>query len=169
MSAGYKRAVTSCLRCRRRKIRCGREKPQCQNCSRSGHRCEYCDTPVSGNPDVFPHVLDQRQAGSSLTGSAHSVQVNEEIQDLRDRVNRLELSMSRLLSQAGGTDISNSAPVALNSKTNLRQTQDAPEEYVSKLGELLIINSEPRHFVGSYWRQLAAQVSSKVRTLNLQT
>lgn len=160
MSAPHKRAVTSCLRCRRRKIRCGRERPQCRNCSRSGHRCEYFDTPTSGNPGGIPDVLDGSHPGPSLAGPAQSAQVSADIHDLRDRVNRLELLMSRLLSPSSGIEVLNSTPPAANTKeTNLRQTQDTPEEYVSKLGDLLIIDSEPRHFVGSYWRQLAAQVS----------
>ncbi|KAF7179724.1 hypothetical protein CNMCM7691_008774 [Aspergillus felis] len=34
-------AELSCVRCRARKIRCGREKEECSNCQRDGVKCEY--------------------------------------------------------------------------------------------------------------------------------
>ncbi|KAH1786816.1 hypothetical protein KXX20_008813 [Aspergillus fumigatus] len=34
-------AELSCVRCRARKIRCGREKEECANCQRDGVKCEY--------------------------------------------------------------------------------------------------------------------------------
>ncbi|OQE24765.1 hypothetical protein PENFLA_c009G03299 [Penicillium flavigenum] len=49
MTPATKRTVNSCLRCRGRKIRCGRERPECQNCARHGHSCRYAPTPRETN------------------------------------------------------------------------------------------------------------------------
>ncbi|KAB8303416.1 hypothetical protein EYC80_004843 [Monilinia laxa] len=37
---GRKRTKTGCLTCRKRRIKCGEEKPKCQNCSKSKRHCE---------------------------------------------------------------------------------------------------------------------------------
>ncbi|KAM0309913.1 hypothetical protein ACHAO8_008594 [Botrytis cinerea] len=37
---GRKRTKTGCLTCRKRRIKCGEEKPTCQNCSKSKRHCE---------------------------------------------------------------------------------------------------------------------------------
>lgn len=71
--------------------------------------------------------------------------------------------MSRVLSQSDGLEDLVPTSIIANAKElepNLRQPKDTstPETYASNLGDLLIVDSEPRHSVGSYWRQLAAQV-----------
>lgn len=39
------RLALSCVVCRRRKVKCGKEKPQCHNCERLGEICAY-DTSI---------------------------------------------------------------------------------------------------------------------------
>ncbi|RDW74872.1 hypothetical protein BP6252_06014 [Coleophoma cylindrospora] len=52
---GRKRTKTGCLTCRRRRIRCGEEKPTCQNCAMSDRQCNgynqrVCFKPPLGAP-----------------------------------------------------------------------------------------------------------------------
>jgi hypothetical protein len=35
------RLALSCVVCRRRKVKCGKEKPECHNCQRMGENCAY--------------------------------------------------------------------------------------------------------------------------------
>lgn len=99
-----------------------------------------------------------------LGGSRHGLGlVSGVIHDLQVRVNRLALLTPRVLSQSDGLEDLSPPPTIANAKElgpNMRQPKDTntPETYASNLGDLLIIDSEPRHSVGSYWRQLAAQV-----------
>ena len=48
---GRKRSITSCVTCRRRKVRCDRQKPSCARCSISGYGCTYSSTEI---PDRVP-------------------------------------------------------------------------------------------------------------------
>ncbi|KAJ5958932.1 uncharacterized protein N7479_006082 [Penicillium vulpinum] len=58
MIPATKRTVNSCLRCRARKIRCGRERPECQNCARHGHSCRYTPTTPSERNSTRPEGQD---------------------------------------------------------------------------------------------------------------
>lgn len=37
-------SIISCQQCRRRKVKCGRQFPGCENCAKKGYRCQYPDT-----------------------------------------------------------------------------------------------------------------------------
>ncbi|PYI02611.1 hypothetical protein BO78DRAFT_472510 [Aspergillus sclerotiicarbonarius CBS 121057] len=57
-----RRTVNSCVRCRIRKIRCGRERPRCQNCLRYGATCRYVQPtrPPTTAPDERHENLARR-------------------------------------------------------------------------------------------------------------
>ncbi|CAI6085001.1 unnamed protein product [Clonostachys chloroleuca] len=42
----YRKVRGGCLTCKERKVRCGLEKPECENCTRLARRCGYADAPV---------------------------------------------------------------------------------------------------------------------------
>ncbi|CAI7663200.1 unnamed protein product [Penicillium pancosmium] len=86
MIPATKRTVNSCLRCRARKIRCGRERPECQNCARHGHSCRYAPTTPS----------ETTQKGN-----------DGPYQELARRLSHLELVVARL---AGNTAPESSPP-----------------------------------------------------------
>ncbi|EFW16229.1 conserved hypothetical protein [Coccidioides posadasii str. Silveira] len=144
--ATSKRTVTSCLRCRRRKIRCGRERPHCQNCIRYGYECEYLNS-VAGASGYS--TLDKSPANSSQSLQGHD--------ELRNRVSQLESLVSKLVAHCGGLAAVSSTNTPPESETLPSGSRDVSEGVISDLGDLLIIDSEPRHMVGSYWRKLAAQ------------
>ncbi|KMU74830.1 hypothetical protein CISG_00760 [Coccidioides immitis RMSCC 3703] len=144
--ATSKRTVTSCLRCRRRKIRCGRERPHCQNCIRYGYECEYLNS-VAGASGYS--TLDKSPANSSQSLQGHD--------ELRNRVSHLESLVSKLVAHCGGLAAVSSTNTPPESETLPSGSRDVSEGVISDLGDLLIIDSEPRHMVGSYWRKLAAQ------------
>ncbi|VUC32192.1 unnamed protein product [Clonostachys rosea] len=42
----YRKVRGGCLTCKERKVRCGLEKPVCENCTRLARPCAYADTPI---------------------------------------------------------------------------------------------------------------------------
>ena len=60
------RLALSCVSCRRRKVRCGREHPQCVNCTRMNETCVY-------NTGVRDELTGRVQHVSSNNESSHSV------------------------------------------------------------------------------------------------
>ncbi|GLI73311.1 hypothetical protein PoHVEF18_001526 [Penicillium ochrochloron] len=124
MIPATKRTVNSCLRCRARKIRCGREKPECQNCARHGHSCRYAPTTPSE---------------PIQTNATRPEGYDAPYKELAQRLSHLETVVARL----AGNNASESSP---------------PEESAaSSVGDVQIVDSEPRLLPGSYWKQLAAQ------------
>ena len=81
MTPATKRTVNSCLRCRGRKIRCSRERPECQNCARHGHSCRYAPTP-------------------SEATSARPEAPGESYKELAQRLSHLETVVARLAGAA---------------------------------------------------------------------
>ncbi|KAJ6007483.1 hypothetical protein N7540_011459 [Penicillium herquei] len=85
------RLALTCLRCRRRKVRCGKEQPQCINCRRAREECVYSTgsrNPVTGgvihamevdhtnrssNIDS-PAYGDSGETPTEVTGTGHSVE-----------------------------------------------------------------------------------------------
>ncbi|KAF2461201.1 fungal-specific transcription factor domain-containing protein, partial [Lineolata rhizophorae] len=82
-AGGRVRAITSCLTCRRRKVRCTHEQPVCSACARGNHACVYANA---------------RAAASALGvgGQPHPAQHAE----LSERLRRLEDMLERAV--AGG-------------------------------------------------------------------
>lgn len=98
--SGRKRFISSCSTCRRRKVRCDREKPMCARCTISGYPCGYTDSdaPITAVP---PAVVDSPQehgpspANSTSTYPGQHVQFSGTSerphgQDLLQRLQRLE-------------------------------------------------------------------------------
>ena len=48
------RPITSCLTCRRRKVRCDRAMPTCSICTKGGHVCVYQSLPSTRNVPSSP-------------------------------------------------------------------------------------------------------------------
>ncbi|KAI1209353.1 uncharacterized protein F4807DRAFT_91319 [Annulohypoxylon truncatum] len=85
-----------CDQCRIKKIRCGREKPFCSNCTRLGHRCEW-----SGNG----------KKGSQTALLSHTIEgLSRRLESLEDALAETQNSVKRL---AAGTPILTDDPVVL--------------------------------------------------------
>ncbi|WEW59555.1 hypothetical protein PRK78_005029 [Emydomyces testavorans] len=68
-----KRTKTGCLTCRKRRIKCGEEKPRCNNCIKSKRECEgYGQRVVFRDPvGPIPH-LGPITSAQNLPGTSHS-------------------------------------------------------------------------------------------------
>ena len=64
-----KRTKTGCLTCRKRRIKCGEEKPRCTNCLKSKRHCEGYLQSVSIRPRLDPGVSVLQYHSSMLPGT----------------------------------------------------------------------------------------------------
>ncbi|PYI06455.1 hypothetical protein BO78DRAFT_429698 [Aspergillus sclerotiicarbonarius CBS 121057] len=69
-----------CRECRIRKIRCGRERPQCANCIRFGHNCEWTGQGKKPNQTAL---------------------LSSQINDLRNQVERLDDAIAEIQASMG--------------------------------------------------------------------
>ena len=68
-----KRTKTGCLTCRKRRIKCGEERPECRNCAKSKRHCEGYSQRVVFKPPAFDyrpvpngaHIIFQAGAGQA--------------------------------------------------------------------------------------------------------
>jgi hypothetical protein len=73
-----KRTKTGCLTCRKRRIKCGEERPTCGNCIKSKRQCEGYNqrvifkTPIENWPNHPGHVSTIQYHTSMLPGSARN-------------------------------------------------------------------------------------------------
>ena len=124
LSVSSKRPVHACLRCRNRKIKCGREKPECRQCQQHGHRCTY-------EPDP-PHDDDISQTTrAALIGNEQRVSM------LQQRVDDLEATVRYLVSKVDGSSAPSNAdatesPEAVTAPGFLRE-DDGEYRYVGSL------------------------------------
>ncbi|KAI1460403.1 fungal-specific transcription factor domain-containing protein [Annulohypoxylon moriforme] len=85
-----------CDQCRIKKIRCGREKPFCSNCTRLGHKCEWSGNGKKGNQTaLLSHTIEG---------------LSRRLESLEDALAETQSTVKRLTS---GTPIFTDAPVAL--------------------------------------------------------
>ena len=125
-----KRPVHACLRCRNRKIKCGREKPECRQCQQHGHRCSY-------EPDLN---LDDELPSNIRTALVHN---DQKTNDLSQRVETLEVAVRSLLAKgdrSGPPDL-----VAPSSESN------SIVEPASKPGYLQEDDGEYRYIGSTAW------------------
>lgn len=91
---GRKRSITSCATCRRRKVRCDRQKPSCARCSISGYGCTYS---LTGVPEKVPtpsarqsHLDDMGNLKESEEGEVGERRLKRGNDDVLERLQRLE-------------------------------------------------------------------------------
>jgi hypothetical protein len=89
-NAGRQRLISSCLTCRRRKVKCDHVHPICGACSRGGHLCTWTDqTPTQ--------TVTGRISKPPITGSAKIAKNG----DVQSRLDRLELLLEKAVSGLG--------------------------------------------------------------------
>ena len=79
--SGRKRYINSCTTCRRRKVRCDREKPMCARCTISGYTCAYTD----GDVPIVPPPVGKHGSLSAVPNASE-----RPTQELLQRLQRLE-------------------------------------------------------------------------------
>lgn len=133
------RVPISCVICRRRKVKCDKQKPQCQNCIKNNvqHLCHYLEpvwaqplpnelehngyvapdnhTQTDDNSDVKPQLSHSNSAGNTTTNSAPS-DVEKQLLELQEKVKTLQSENSDLKKKIAATPSVSRAtsPVALN-------------------------------------------------------
>ena len=71
----HRKSRTGCQKCKQRKVRCGQEKPICNNCDRLGHHCSFVDSDLltAGTSTIArsrsASVVDQKAAVASELSS----------------------------------------------------------------------------------------------------
>ncbi|RYP41685.1 hypothetical protein DL767_000890 [Monosporascus sp. MG133] len=74
----HKKSKTGCIDCRRRRVKCGEERPSCRSCLRRGVSCEY-----PGQPRVGTHEASDPPVDDS--SSVHSPRPSFDCQQKQER------------------------------------------------------------------------------------
>ncbi|OAA60341.1 Fungal Zn binuclear cluster domain containing protein [Niveomyces insectorum RCEF 264] len=159
VSTTHKRTRNSCLKCRQRKIRCTRERPQCYNCLRFNHLCQYeAPLPLLVQPSAqapqsaflstsIDNARDERMGDDAAT----------ERESIRKRLLELEHTVARLVS-AMPADSDSSRKTPGDSSENVLDDSDVASSaaHISvQLGKLLTdVTGEPRYHTTSHWGQM---------------
>ncbi|KAI1099373.1 fungal-specific transcription factor domain-containing protein [Jackrogersella minutella] len=115
-----------CDQCRIKKIRCGREKPLCSNCTRLGHACEW-----SGNG----------KKSNQTTLLSHTIEgLSRRLQNLEDALVETQNTVKRL---ASGTPTTIDAPTTLQSS----HTWPTPEDTTPTNCEVPTFKRPLGHFI----------------------
>lgn len=134
-----KRPVHACLRCRNRKIRCGREKPECRQCQLHGHRCTYEVDPQ--NDEEIPY-----STRAALFGQEQKVQgLQSRIDDLEATVRDLAVKLDAASATPSSSTNTLSEPIVI--KPGYLREEEGEYRYVGSLAwERLLLKSEPNAF-----------------------
>ncbi|KAI2465874.1 fungal-specific transcription factor domain-containing protein [Annulohypoxylon bovei var. microspora] len=115
-----------CDQCRIKKIRCGREKPFCSNCTRLGHKCEWSGNGKKGNQTaLLSHTIEG---------------LSRRLESLEDALAETQNTVKRL---ASGASILTEAPVALQPS----DTWPTPEDTSTTAYEAPIFKRPLGHFL----------------------
>lgn len=128
------RVITSCLTCRRRKVKCDHERPVCGACTRGNRTCRY---DVAQNPGTVNIAL-------------------EDAFELRDRVERLEELLIKAAVAAGtGNTISVARDIRNDGDEGRVDDDGVPTERIGRL----LLEDEKAVFVGPvHWTLLTDEV-----------
>ncbi|KAH9859929.1 hypothetical protein IAQ61_011712 [Plenodomus lingam] len=94
-SGSRQRVISSCLTCRRRKVKCDHAHPVCGSCTRGNHTCTWTDQV-------------QAASGSGRISKAVSTNYDRPAKsvDVQARLDRLELLLERVVASQGNNPIS---------------------------------------------------------------
>lgn len=165
----HKRTRNSCLRCQHRKIRCTRERPQCHNCVRLNHVCQY-ETPPQAQqePSRLP-TFEDSSAGfewqSSVAGSdAARNKPDPNYESVLERLGKLERALAQLVGGASSQSTiaclasggHGAADCAAACGMNDEGSVSGPS---GNLGcALADVDQEPQYRSTSHWSQIIEEV-----------
>lgn len=89
-SGGRQRVISSCLTCRRRKVKCDHIHPVCGACTRGNHACIYASDPMLGPAAGSGGTRISKAASSNVKLSKTS--------DVQARLDRLESLLQKAVS-----------------------------------------------------------------------
>ncbi|OJJ73335.1 hypothetical protein ASPBRDRAFT_28585 [Aspergillus brasiliensis CBS 101740] len=146
------RPITSCLPCRRRKVKCDRRQPQCLACQRGGHACSFVSKPGSNRITKPSSTSGSRVSSSTL-----------------DRINPGLQRLANFMAQAKACEDSpahNPSLSSLGVYTPTSTTQPTPAAHISapphnqcSEEDALILDDGVPHFISAkHWAWMAAEV-----------
>ncbi|GKZ36104.1 hypothetical protein AbraIFM66950_007011 [Aspergillus brasiliensis] len=146
------RPITSCLPCRRRKVKCDRRQPQCLACQRVGHACSYVSKPESNRITKPSSTSGSRVSSSTL-----------------DRINPGLQRLANFMAQAKACEDSQAHNPSSSSPgvyTPTSTTQPTPAAHISapphnprSEEDALILDDGVPHFVSAkHWAWMAAEL-----------
>ncbi|KAF2263940.1 hypothetical protein CC78DRAFT_603201 [Lojkania enalia] len=160
-AGGRQRVISSCLTCRRRKVRCDHGHPVCGACSRGNHVCTYATDQGLGQPG----------AGRVSKGLLSGIGKGTRNIDVQARLDRLELLLERAVSgQASGSHLSARSSTEAERRENESESQLTPSS-TSQTSQgagissdnsdgTLILEDGQSQFVSSlHWALLADEIS----------
>jgi hypothetical protein len=89
-SSGRQRIISSCLTCRRRKVKCDHQHPVCGACTRGNHICTWTD-------QLQTQTVAGRISKPSVSGNGKIAKNS----DVQSRLDRLELLLERAVAGQG--------------------------------------------------------------------
>ncbi|GKZ19761.1 hypothetical protein AbraIFM66951_009832 [Aspergillus brasiliensis] len=146
------RPITSCLPCRRRKVKCDRRQPQCLACQRGGHACSYVSKPESNRITKPSSTSGSRVSSSTL-----------------DRINpglqRLANFMAQAKAYEGPSAHNHSSswpdsftPTSTTQPTPTAHTAAPPHNLRSEEDALILDDGVPHFVSAKHWAWMAAEL-----------
>ena len=161
---GRHRVISSCLTCRRRKVRCDHVHPICGACTRGNHVCTY--------------ATDGAGAGNRVSKSSFAGNGKARGEDVQARLERLERLLEKRVNALGGPPLdavrgdgvadgfSKQGPGTHHSPSN---SQSSPQGMSSDNHDgTLLLNGEQTQFVSSlHYALLAEEVCTEYPFLRI--
>lgn len=167
---GRQRVISSCLTCRRRKVRCDHGHPVCGACTRGNHVCTYADGQGLGSPTVSGagRISKPAFAGNGKMSRNSDVQA---------RLDRLELLLEKAVSgqsvqpSASGRreeDPVKQEPESQATPSSNSQTSQGADRLSDDHDGTLLLDGGQSQFVSSlHYALLAEEVSTAAFLQNL--
>jgi hypothetical protein len=158
----YARPITSCLPCRRRKVKCDRRQPICFTCERGNHSCSYVSSSQSpGLAALTPE--SSRVIKSTATKLSSTVsRINPRLQRLANILAQAQALPCEASEQSPASPESypaaRSSPVPKDAATPQRRSQE---------DVLILENGVPRFISGKHWAWMAEEVRKTMNSVPL--
>ncbi|GFG12000.1 quinidine resistance protein 3 [Aspergillus udagawae] len=149
----YARPITSCLPCRRRKVKCDRRQPICFTCERGNHSCSYMSSSQS------PGLAALTPESSRVTKST-ATKLSSTVSRINPRLQRLANILAQ--AQALPCEASEQSPASRESYPTARSSpvpKDAATPQRRSQEDVLILeNGVPRFISGKHWAWMAEEI-----------
>jgi hypothetical protein len=134
----------SCLRCRKRKVRCNRTQP-CSNCLRNKATC------------VFPEGIKKRRSRESQThtADAHAHLLNEEV---LSRIEKLEQKLDCLSRDGSFPSAVDCSLINANIPVSADSVPATTSSLTEDFGRLAVHKGRSRYVNSKFWQFLADEV-----------
>ncbi|KAF2679018.1 hypothetical protein K458DRAFT_315506 [Lentithecium fluviatile CBS 122367] len=165
-SGGRQRIISSCLTCRRRKVRCDHVHPVCGACTRGSHVCTYA-TDQSPGPGVASSAgrISKPSSGSGKLSKSSDVQARlDRLEMLLEKAVSGQQVKSSLSGANGGDSVRHDLESKHSPSSNSQTSQSAGMSSDNHDGTLLL-DGEQSQFVSSLHYALLADEIQDIKAL----